>query len=254
MNWRRRISWLLQEFDFRTDRKRILFLLEALGITLLICQVFYSSLTAFIFLLPLTAAIYLQSKKREDEKRCQELVTEFKECMNSLLTALKAGYSCENAFRAAEEEMIVFYGKHSEIVCGLNRIVGGLDSNVPLEELLRGFASESRSEEIRDFAEIFAIARKSGGNMTDILQRTISQIQNRMDVEREIRVLMSSKKLEQTIMDVVPFGIIAYIGITSRGFFDVLYHNAAGVLIMTACLLAYLGAFVLSEKIAAIKV
>ena len=75
-----------------------------------------------------------------------------------------------------------------------------------------------------------------------------------MDVEREIRVLMSSKKLEQTIMDVVPFGIIAYIGITSRGFFDVLYHNAAGVLIMTACLLAYLGAFVLSEKIAAIKV
>ena len=243
MNWRRRISWLLQEFDFRTDRKRILFLLEALGITLLICQVFYSSLTVFIFLLPLTAAIYLRSKKREDEKRCQELVTEFKECMNSLLTALKAGYSCENAFRAAEEEMIVFYGKHSEIVHGLNRIVGGLDSNVPLEELLRGFASESRSEEIRDFAEIFAIARKSGGNMTDILQRTISQIQNRMAVERE-----------QTIMDVVPFGIIAYIGITSRGFFDVLYHNTAGILIMTACLLAYLGAFVLSEKIAAIKV
>ena len=175
-------------------------------------------------------------------------------CKQSCLTALKAGYSCENAFRAAEEEMIVFYGKHSEIVHGLNRIVGGLDSNVPLEELLRGFASESRSEEIRDFAEIFAIARKSGGNMTDILQRTISQIQNRMDVEREIRVLMSSKKLEQTIMDVVPFGIIAYIGITSRGFFDVLYHNTAGILIMTACLLAYLGAFVLSEKIAAIKV
>ena len=137
MNWRKRISWLLQEFDFRTDRKRILFLLEALGITLLICQVFYSSLTAFIFLLPLTAAIYLRSKKREDEKRCQELVTEFKECMNSLLTALKAGYSCENAFRAAEEEMIVFYGKHSEIVCGLNRIVGGLDRVYELGKVFR---------------------------------------------------------------------------------------------------------------------
>ncbi len=244
----------MREFDFRQDKKRILFLLEGIGILFVISWVFYSSFAAVIFLSPLLVPVYLRSKERQEEKRRRELVSEFKECMNSLLTALKAGYSCENAFRAAQEEMEIFFGSRSEIVKELGKIVGGLDSNVPLEELLWRFAEESGSDEIRDFAEIFAIARKSGGNMPEILQRTIAQIQNRMDVEREIGVLVSSKRLEQTIMDIVPFGIIAYIGLTSRGFFDVLYHNPAGILVMTACLFAYLFAFALSEKIVAIKV
>ncbi len=244
----------MREFDFRQDKKRILFLLEGVGVLFVISWVFYSSFAAVILLSPLTVPIYLRSTERQEEKRKRELVSGFKECMNSLLTALKAGYSCENAFRAAKEEMKIFFGSRSEIVKELEKIAGGLDSNVSLEELLWRFAEESGSDEIRDFAEIFVIARKSGGNMPEILQRTISQIQNRMDVEREIGVLVSSKRLEQTIMDVVPFGIIAYIGLTSRGFFDVLYHNPAGILVMTACLSAYLFAFALSEKIVAIKV
>lgn len=244
----------MREFDFRQDKKRILFLLEGVGILFVISWVFYSSFAAVIFLSPLSVPVYLRRKERQEEKRRQELVSEFKECMNSLLTALKAGYSCENAFRAAQEEMKIFFGSGSEIVKELGKIVGGMDSNVPLEELLWRFAEGSGSDEIRDFAEIFAIARKSGGNMPEILQRTIAQIQNRMDVEREIGVLVSSKRLEQTIMDIVPFGIIAYIGLTSKGFFDVLYHNPAGILVMTACLFAYLFAFALSEKIVAIKV
>ena len=176
-------------------------MLEGVGILFVISWVFYSSFAAVIFLSPLSVPVYLRRKERQEEKRRQELVSEFKECMNSLLTALKAGYSCENAFRAAQEEMEIFFGSGSEIVKELGKIVGGMDSNVPLEELLWRFAEGSGSDEIRDFAEIFAIARRSGGNMPEILQRTIAQIQNRMDVEREIGVLVSSKRLEQTIMD-----------------------------------------------------
>ncbi len=82
----------------------------------------------------------------------------------------------------------------------------------------------------------------------------MTQIQDRIDVEREISILVSSKRLEQLIMDVVPFGIIAYIGISSRGFFDVLYHNPTGIAVMTLCLAVYVAAFRLSERIIAIRV
>ncbi len=79
-------------------------------------------------------------------------------------------------------------------------------------------------------------------------------IQNRIEVENEINVMISAKKLEQSIMDLVPFIIILYIGVTSKGFFDVLYHNPAGILIMTGCLVVYFAAFLLSEKIIRIRV
>ncbi len=240
--------------DLRSNKKSFLYLLEGLFILLVIAEVFYSSIWAVLFLSPLLVPIYQRRKRSMEEKRQQELVLEFKECMNSILTALKAGYSCENAFREAEAEMEFLYGKGSEIGKELSLIAGGLDNNVPLEKLLMQFAERSRSEEIQDFAEVFAVARKSGGDMAEILRRTISQIQDRIDVEREIRILVSSKKLEQLIMDVVPFGIIAYIGISAHGFFDVMYHNAAGITVMTMCLIVYGAAFWLSEKIIAIEV
>ena len=89
--------------------------------------------------------------------------------------------------------------------------------------------------------------------MVEILEKTADQIRDRIDIENEIRILLGSRRMEQRIMDAVPFLIIAYIGTVSRGFFDVLYHNAAGILFMTVCLAVYLAAFLLSEKILQIR-
>lgn len=232
----------------------MLFLLEGTGILLIVSEIFYSSILAAVFLSPLIVPIYIRRKRIQEEKKRKELIQEFKECMNSVLTALKAGYSAENAFRSAGPEMAFLFGGRSRICKELSHICGGLENSIPLETLLYEFADRSRVTEIRDFAEVFAIAKRSGGNMTEILGRTISQIQNRIDVEKEIDVMVSSRKLEQHIMDLVPFIIILYISFTSEGFFDVLYHNPAGAAIMTLCLAVYLAAFVLSEKIVAIRV
>ena len=125
---------------------------------------------------------------------------------------------------------------------------------MPLETLLWQFAMESGTEEIREFAEVFAIAKRSGGRMSEILLRSAALIQDRIDVEKEIRILISAKKMEQTIMDIVPFAIIVYISVTSRGFFSVLYRSPGGIILMSVCLGIYLTAFIISEKIVDIKV
>jgi tight adherence protein B len=75
-----------------------------------------------------------------------------------------------------------------------------------------------------------------------------------MDVENEINVLVSAKKMEQKIMDVVPFAIVLYIGATSKDFFEPLYHNATGIAVMSVCLVVYLAAYALSEKIVSINI
>ena len=132
------------------------------------------------------------------------------------------------------------------------RLVGGLDNRIPLEKLLDDLAERAGTEEIREFAEIFRIAKRGGGNMTEILSRTAALIEERLDVENEISIMLGNRRLEQRIMDVTPFMIIFYIGITSPGFFDVLYHNPEGIAFMTLCLGAYLCALALSEKILAV--
>ena len=50
-------------------------------------------------------------------------------------------------------------------------------------------------------------------------------------------------------MCMIPFFILFYMDVTSKGYFDVLYHNLVGIIIMTVCLGIYIFAFFMSEKI-----
>ena len=73
-------------------------------------------------------------------------------------------------------------------------------------------------------------------------------------VRREIGVMISGKRLEQTIMSIVPSGIILYMQLTSDGFLEVLYHSSFGVLVMSICLVIYIFSFWMGRKITRISI
>ena len=224
------------------------------GTILFFAYFFYRALYGVIFLSPLAVPLAIRRSRINRQKYETEMASQFKEAMNSVLIGLRAGYSAENAFRSAYQEMVFLYGKKAMICQELWRIDRGLDNRIPLEGLIDEMAERTRSEEIGEFAEVFCIAKKSGGNMSEILTRTISVIQSRIDVEAEIGVIISSRKMEQSIMNIVPFAIIFYIELTNDGFFDPLYHNLFGIGVMTICLAVYLAGIVLSERIVSIRV
>ena len=229
------------------------FLAEGLMLVGIIAWLFYDSPVAAVFLLPL---LIPYCRRRVGEKRGKdkkELSAQFREMLAAMITALKAGYSPENAFAECRREMQFQFGEKALITREMVRIEKGLDNHMALEKLLREFASRWEIEEIREFAEVFSIARKSGGDLTEILGRTSSLIQDRMEIDTEIDLLLSSRKLEQKIMAGVPFFIIFYLGLSSEGFFSVLYHNAGGIVFMTICLFGYLAAILLSDRIMAIE-
>lgn len=55
----------------------------------------------------------------------------------------------------------------------------------------------------------------------------------KLDTEKEIAVMIA-EKAKARLMEVIPFFIILYIGLTNQGFFDPLYHNLSGIFIMSA--------------------
>ena len=107
---------------------------------------------------------------------------------------------------------------------------------------------------MEDFAQVFAIAKRSGGNLNAIIRRSAAIPGEKIEIKTEIRTLHSSRRYEQRIMNMVPFLIMAYLQLTSKGFFDCLYFNTAGILIMTGCLALYLAAFLISRKMIEIEV
>jgi len=235
-------------------RELLFYSAEGMLLTGVIAYFFYRSVWACLLLSPMLL-LFLKRKRRElAEKRRQELQIQFKDAILSVSANQKAGYSVENAFKEAYRDMAMLYGEESPICRELYSIGKGLENNIVLEKLLYDFGCRSRIQDIMQFAEIFLIAKRNGGSMTEILSVTADTIEQKTTVDKEIEVLLSSRKMEQKIMNVVPFFIIFYISLTSRGFFDVLYHNPVGILIMTICLAVYLAAFIISGKIVEIEV
>jgi tight adherence protein B len=230
-----------------------LFLLEGAGLIGVIAYLFYDSPAAAVFLLPLLYPYYQRRSREKLQKDKKELSLQFREALAAIITALKAGYSAENAFVECRREMIFQFGEKAMITKEMKRIGKGIENRIPLERLLLEFATRWEIEEISEFAEVFTIARRSGGNLPEILGRTAEIIRDRMEIDTEIDILLSSRKFEQKIMAGVPFFIIFYLGLTTEGFFRVLYHNVAGAAFMTGCLAAYLAAVLLADRIMAIE-
>lgn len=229
-------------------RGKLRLITESTMVVFILAYYFYKSLWAAIPLSILGFLYYKYRQKLERNKKDDELRNQFKECILSVSGLLRAGYSVENAFVESRNDMKMLYGEKSQIYRELEIIKRGLIINISLEELLFEFAKRSKIEEISQFADIFSIAKRNSGSMVEIITSTSSLIGQRIDMKKEMDTILSGRRLEQLIMQLMPFGILTYIGVGYKGFFDVLYFNVSGFMIMSMCLMLYVFSFYLGVK------
>lgn len=237
-----------------SDREKGMLLAQMPVVTLVLAYFFYDSAWTALFLWPFGVLwLYRACKKKENDRK-EKFQGQFKEGLLSVAAGLRAGYAVENAFREAWTDLARLYGTNSDITIAWGRIVRGIANNLPIEKLLAEFAQDSGLREAEEFAEIFAIAKKGGGNLSEIIRNTADVISEKIGTEREISVVIASKKMEFRIMTAVPFAIVLYISAMSPGYFDVLYEDLTGKLIMTFCLMVYVLAWILGEKLTDIHI
>lgn len=174
--------------------------------------------------------------------------------MEMVSASLLAGYALENAFLDAQKELGLLYGVQSPMQAELEKINRQVCMNQPLEKVFEEFALKCEVEEIRNFSEILTFAKRSGGDLIEIIRGTVENIGSKIQIEEEIQTMIAEKKLEQKVMNVMPMFLLVYMDITSPGYLDVLYGNILGILIMTICLAVYMAAVMISERMTNIEV
>ena len=125
---------------------------------------------------------------------------------------------------------------------------------LPAEQIFEDFAKRVRLEDVRNFADVFAAAKRSGGDMIGIIKNTVEQIGDKIDVRREIDTLLAAKQYEFKVMAVIPYTIIAYMTLSFPEFMDCLYGNIIGTGVMSVCLGIYLAAYAFGVKLVKIEV
>ncbi len=234
--------------------EKIRLISKSIVVVILLDYCFYRSFWSVIPLCIPGVLFYREEKKDLLHKKKEEIRQQFKEMLYLVVSGQKAGYSVENAFLNSYEDLVNLYGEESAICRILSEIKIGMENHRPLADLWKTIGIRTDIVEIREFAEVFAIAKLSGGNMTAILENTAEILGNKAETKIEIDILLSARKLEQKIMNVMPLGLILYVEMTSPGYFDGMYHALSGIVIMTICVVIYIGAYIMGRRLAVIRI
>ncbi len=224
------------------------------ALALFAAWLFYDSLYAALIFLPFYFLFVKIVKTVKAKRRTAILTEEFIRSLVSVSSSLSAGISAENAFITAAEDLQKMYGKGSLMVKELAVINSQVSMGWRLERALDDFARRTGIEEIYDFAVVFAVAKEKGADLPTVISSVTRLMADRQRSQSEARVLIRAKQYEQRVMCIIPPGILTYLRFSSGSFIGVLYHNTLGYCVMTGCLVIYVAAIILAERIGDIAV
>lgn len=216
-----------------------------LGIT------FYNVWWSGVVFIPFAIYLINTLKKEIVEKRRHKERRIFLDGLELMLLSLETGLSDENAYINAGERLFELNPK-SITAQMWNSSKTRLLRNETLDDILYDLAKNTGMEEIREFRDIYMIARVSGGNLIEIIETIIDRSNDRAEVSREIHIVISGKRFEERIMCFMPFMMILYLR-SSGDFINSLYGNLQGVIVMSVCAFIYMIAFMRAEKIVDIR-
>ncbi len=237
-----------------STKEKCIQILVLLLLIMFLAKMFYGTFLAGVILLPMIIPLYKQRKEQLLEKKKQKMEVMFQDMLISMSDALKTGYSVENAFKESYQDLRKLYGNSSAICVEMRLMLSRIKLNVPMEQVLKDFAQRTELKEARLFYHVFSVAKRTGGNMGQVIKSVTDNIVLRTAVKEEINVEIHGKRMEHRIMMVIPIFMMFYVSTASEGFLDVMYETLAGRLIMTGCIIGYCVAYLWGEKIVRVEV
>lgn len=185
------------------------------------------------------------------EKRKKDLLMQFKDLLEALTSSYSAGKNTLEAFTDAREDLEHIYSDDTDIVKEVGLIVGGMQNNLNVEDLLLNFAKRSGLDDVQNFADVFRVAIRQGANIKDIIFSTRDVIGDKIEIEMEINTLMSGNKNELYIMMVMPLVIIVSLGGLGSGMSD---NGAVNIVVKVIALGLFALAYWLGKKFTKIEI
>jgi len=236
-------------------QERILYTGGAAIFLFSVAYVFYHSLFLSLGLTPLAYFYPAFKTKKLSQKRRRELNLQFKDALYSLASSLMAGKSVELAFKDVYQDLRLLYpDPQTPIILEIQIILHRLEMNESLEDALADLARRAHSEDIESFADVFIIAKRSGGNMVEIIRNTSAIIADKLQIKEEIETLLAHRQIEKRVLAVMPVALIMLLSWATGDYMLPVFTTWTGRLAMTAAILILTAANILAQKITTIEV
>lgn len=235
-------------------REWLFYGLQGISLILLAALLFFDSIWAAIPGCPFLWFFMRWKRQELAAQRKKELCIQFREGIRSLAEALRIGLAAENALKEAAADLRMMEWKENYMACEFESMQYKIAAGQTIEQGFADFAQRSALEDVQVFADIFLAAKRSGQDLTKVIGNTARMIGEKIEMEQEIDIILASRKYEQNIMSLMPFGMLIYLRLTSGGFLGCLYEGLGGRVLMAMCLGAYILVWRLGKKLVKIEI
>ena len=234
--------------------KEARYVLAELSMCALTAVLFFQTWKSLVFLLPITAVRLYRQREVFRRRRSRRLEEHFRDGLQCLLASLEAWYSVENSVETAAADLRGMLPQGEPITEEFVRMANKLGSGSTAEEVFEEFGERSGVADIRNFAGIFSMAKRTGGDVVSVIRAVTETLYEKQEVYREIQTILLAKQFEVGIMKAMPYVMLAYFLAFSPGFLAPLYAGLTGHLIMLLLYLIYRGFCIAAERIAQIEI
>lgn len=225
------------------------------GFIALVLQLFYDawyfSATGGLAIL-FTGGLY---SRHLEEKRRAALAMSFLDFLYSLSASFATGRPLEEAALEARQALSALYPPEAPMLRELELMIRCFSEGRESEaEVLGTFARRCGIPEILEFTEVYLVCRSAGGDLNRVVSDAARVMMEKMNVEKEIRVLTAQKRLEGRMISVMPAVVLLFMKWTSPEYLEPLYTTLAGRVVMTAALAGIAAAYQITRTITRIEV
>lgn len=169
--------------------------------------------------------------------------------IDMMARALRAGHSISSAFE------LVAQGAPEPAKSEFAEVFRQQNFGMPLRDALLQMLDRVPSQDLRVLVTGIIVQRETGGNLVEILDRTVFVIRERQRIRGEIRTQTAQGRLTGWILTLLPVAMLALINLMDPGYSKVLIHDPTGQKLMYAGVaMIFLGGFFINRIINSIDV
>ena len=190
---------------------------------------------------------YLYINRRRAQRFAQ-MEEQFPDALDSLSRAMRAGHGFGAALEMLASETPAPLGAEFRKTCDEYKL------GSPLPATLDNLSRRVPLLEIRLFAAAVTLQTKTGGKLTEVLERLADTIRDSVALRGDVRAISAHGRLTGAILTVMPIGIAILMFVTSPQYISVLIFNEHGPKLIFAALVCLVAGHLVIQRIVKIKI
>lgn len=191
-------------------------------LTFLVAYIFFPAvlLDGLVAALGLVApTLYLKHRRT---RRLAAFNSGLPDAIDLMARALRAGHSLSSAIEVLSEQ------SGAGVATEFNVVFRQQNFGLPLRDALLQMADRVPSRDLRFLVTAMLVQKETGGNLTEILDRTAHVIRERVRIGGEVRVRTAQGRLTGTILSLLPVLMLALTSVINPEYARILLHDPVG--------------------------